>query len=143
MGVIRHGIIHFKRTGDFHPSLRGRQRLRRELEQLRGNIRSAIPSLTPQKELLLNETMRIVGCLWLAGLYMSKVGIFREEELKEGILEPQPFVSSTLLALENSLRLNLLALGMNSKHADKVLTPFELVKEEERKEKLSPSAEKE
>jgi len=135
--MIKHGITYFKRTGEFHPSLRGRQRLRKELEQLRNDIRSAIPALTPQKELLLNETMRIVGCLWLAGLYMGKVGLFLEPKLAQGILEPQPFISSTLLAMENSLRLNLLALGMNSRQADKVQTPFEIVREEER-EKCPP-----
>lgn len=135
MYKIKHGIEVFKRTGEFHPSIRGRQRLKRELEQLRDDILSAIPSLTPQKELLLNETMRIVGCLWLAGLYMSKVGLFRESKLKDGILEPQPFVSSTLLAMENTLRLNLLALGLNSRQADKVQTPFEIVQKEEREKK--------
>jgi len=133
--MIKHGIIHFKRTGEFHPSLRGRQRLRKELEALGNEIRSAIPSLTPQKELLLNETLRVTACLWLGGLYLSKVGLFKESKLKDGVLEPQPFVSSTLLALENTLRLNLLALGMNSKHAEKVMTPYEIVKEEEREKK--------
>ena len=112
MPKVSHGIVHFVETGEIHPSIRSRRQLKKQLEQTRKELTENIPNLTPQKEILINETMRCLGVLWLSTLYMNRHGIFQEGRLKRGIIEPQPFLKM-MLSFSNSLRLNLVALGLD------------------------------
>jgi len=130
MSKITHGIYHFLKTGEFHPSIRSRARLKKELEKLGEDLRQNIPDLNVQKEILLNESLFCIGVLWLARLYIGKVGIFKEEELKKGVLDLQPYLGKQMISFLNTVRQNLLALGLESKEADKVLAPYEIAEEE-------------
>ena len=128
MGKVTHGIVHFQKTGEFHPSIRSRRKLKADLEAIQKELKNEIPDMNLRKEILLSETIRLIGCLWLAGLYMDKVGIFKEDELKKGNLELQSFVSKGMISFINTIRLNLISFGLDSQKTEEILNLREYVK---------------
>jgi hypothetical protein len=59
-------------------------------------------------------------------MYCKKYSVLRPDQAKKGIIELQPVLGHQFLAFLNTLRQNLVALGLDKKKADAVLTPLEL-----------------
>ena len=129
---IRHGIIRYIQTGEFHPTQRKRVMLAKELDRIRELMIAQTPDMNIKKEVLLNDALRCQGICDLALLYINKVGIFEEKALKRGQLELQPIIKS-LTSFMNTKRLNLLSVGLGSK-ADDVLDVQRYIEQFDEKE---------
>jgi len=94
----------------------------KNLESLRDDLRATIPDITLAQEVVLNETMRCLAVIWLTGLYIGKYGLFREDELKEGVLRLHPVMERSLVSYEALICKNLERLNLDGRKAD-VLDP--------------------
>lgn len=137
----KHGIYFWLKTGRVNPSIRGYKKLQRYLEDMERDLidlQGGPEKLTAAKEILIKATIEAYGVFLLASMYCKREGILRPDLLKKGIIELQPVLGRQFLAFLNTLRQNLLALGLDKRQADEALTPWELAKkvdEEERRKK--------
>lgn len=115
---VKHGITHYLKHGKFHPSIRSRRILTRTLDVLRDDLRAEIPDISVGKEVILNETMRCLAVIWLTSLYVGKHGLFREDELKRGVLQLHPVMERALVSYEALICKNLERLGLDGRKAD-------------------------
>ena len=124
MGRVKHGIDFWIRTGKVNPSIRGHRKLQQYLEKIEAELiedQGGPGELTAAKEILIKSVIEAYGVILLASMYCSKEGILRPDKAKEGIVELQPVMGSQLLAFMNTIRQNLLALGLDRRDAEKVL----------------------
>jgi hypothetical protein len=122
--AIKHGILAYIQTGEFHPTQRKRRLLSKELEEMKNVLKSQTPNQSMAKEMLIADAVFCQGIMDLAMLYINKVGLFEEGALKRGKLELQPIIKN-LASFMNTKRLNLMAVGLES-GADDVLTPLQI-----------------
>jgi len=135
---IKHGVHTWLKEGRINPSVRGYRKLQKYLQGMEGaliDMQGGCENLTPAKEILIKGTIEAYGVILLASVYCKREGILRPDLLKKGVVELQPVMGKQFLSFLNTLRQNLLALGLDSKKADKVLTPWELAKKVEEKER--------
>lgn len=133
--LIRHGILAYIKTGEFHPTQRKRRMLAKDLEAMKKVAVSQTSNMSIKKEMLINDAIFCQGIMDLAMLYINKVGLFEEEALKKGSLVMQPIISE-LGRFMNTKRQNLMAVGLDL-NADEALDVQAYIKEfdEDKKKK--------
>ena len=97
--------------------------------------------LTAAKEILIKATIEAYGVLFLASMHCKREGILRPDKMKRGIIELQPVLGHQFIAFMNTIRQNLLALGIDQRKADEALDLSKYVQERygKGKEKRSPA----
>lgn len=85
-------------------------------------------SLSTAQIILIDRITSKLGCVRCIEEHIRENGVFLGQELS-------PVLKASYLAYSNSLRLDLLALGIERRNADETLTPFELVQKEEREKR--------
>jgi len=134
----KHGIYFWLKMGRVNPSIRGYKKLQRYLEDMERDLidlQGGPEKLTAAKEILIKATIEAYGVLLLASIYCKRDGILRPDLLKKGIVELQPVLGRQFLAFLNTLRQNLLALGLDKKEADEVFDLQEYAREKYGKKK--------
>jgi hypothetical protein len=133
MPEIRHGITTWLRTGKINPSIRGHKKLQKTLRDIEADLIKDLggrETLTTTQEILVKATCECFGVLILATMYCKKYSVLRPDKAKDGIIEFQPVLGNQFIAFMNTLRQNLVVLGLERKKADEVLAPYEIIDEE-------------
>ena len=119
----RPGIYSWLRTGRVNPSIRGHKALQtylmtleRELTELQGAGR-----MTAGREILIKSTVEAFGVVLLSAMFCKREGIIRPDLARHGVIELQPVLGKQFLAFMNSIRQNLVALGLDRRRADDIL----------------------
>jgi hypothetical protein len=123
-GHVTHGIYGWLRTGKINPSVRGFKRLQRYLRDIEKNLTAdlgGVESISAAQEILIKSTVQALGVLLLAGAYTQRYSILDPAKARRGILELQPVLGRSYIAFLNTIRCNLVALGLDRKKAEEAL----------------------
>jgi hypothetical protein len=119
----QHGVYSWLKTGRIRPSIRGHKKLQaylmdieRELTELQGP-----GGMTAGREILIKSTVEAFGAVLLAGMYCKQAGLLRPDMARRGVIEFQPVLGKQFLAFMNTIRQNLMALGLDSKKGEEIL----------------------
>jgi len=118
------GISFYLRTGRLNPSVRGRRKLQQYLREIERDLiamQGGVDHVTTAREILIKGTIEAFGVVLLAAMYCRRKGVLRPDRLKEGVLELQPVLGHQFLAFLNTIRQNLIALGLDSRKAEGIL----------------------
>jgi len=132
--ALKHGAYSLARTKNV-PSIRGVRALARHLDQVKVQLETATPDLNVKKELLIGQIIKTEEKLCFIDMWLRKVGIIRADRIKRGLLELQPVLAHSYLGFLNTQRQALMALGIDSKDAERALFPYEIEAEAQAKEK--------
>jgi hypothetical protein len=122
----------FLKSGNRIPSVRGKRRLQKHLNDLRTRLMEVVPnSSDPRREIIIFQVLKSEFFLRLIMEYLNRAGILNPIAFREGRLEVQGALTSCVSFMNAQLR-SLQALGLDSAQAQKVLTPYEIVQEEEK-----------
>jgi len=122
---LKHGYFPFKVTGKV-PSVKGAKYLKAELKALRAELEAITPGLNVKKALLIEQIVKARGFMRLFEMYLNDAGILNPR-LRGGVIDFQPGFR-TYMSFAIQQHKMLLALGLDTEEADKILTPFELAK---------------
>lgn len=131
-GKITHGAYSWLQTGRINPSVRGYKKLQRYLEDIERSLIDDLggpEKLTAAKEILIKATIEAYGVLFLASMYCKREGILRPDKAKKNIIELQPVLGHQFIAFMNTIRQNLLALGIDKNKAEEGLDLGKYVEE--------------
>jgi hypothetical protein len=89
--------------------------------------------LSEQQRILIDRVISKLAVCRLIELYIERYGAFRKEKLaREKTLELEPCLGVNYLAFSNSIDRALIALGLNKRQTERILTPAELISEVEK-----------
>ena len=134
----KHQIYFWLKTGRINPSVRGYKKLQQYLKDMERDLielQGGPEKITVAKEILIKGTIEAYGVLLLASIYCKREGILRPDMLEKGIVELQPVLGRQFLAFLNTLRQNLVALGLEKTEAEEVFDIHKYVKEKYGKKK--------
>ena len=119
----RHGVYSWLRKGRVNPSIRGHKELQRYLMSLERELTElqGPGGMTAAKEILVKSTVEAFGAVLLAGMYCKQAGILRPDLARRGVIEFQPVLGKQFLAFMNTIRQNLMALGLDSRKGEEIL----------------------
>jgi len=140
---VKHGIHTWLDKGRINPSIRGHKKLQRYLEDMESQLKDMQGgSMTAAKQILIKSTVEAYGVILLASVYCKEAGILRPDKKKEGVIELQPVLGKQFLAFMNTIRQNLLALGLDKIEAEEVLSLETYIKQRDSAEQASEAAKK-
>ena len=121
---MKHGgysLIHRDALLKEHP------RLRYYLEDVRvglvQDVAGSEDALSEQQRIMIDRIISRLSICRLIEIYCEKYGVFRRDQVKRHkILELEPALGINYLAFSNSIDRALVALGLNKRKAEKVLT---------------------
>jgi len=88
-------------------------------------------TLTEQQRILIDRIISKLSICRLIEAYIEKYGIFRRDMLKKSqVLELEPALGKSYLAYSNAIDRALIALGLDKRNKEAVLTPYEIIEEE-------------
>jgi hypothetical protein len=122
--LIKHGITGWLKTGRISPSVRGHKRIQRYLREIERDLIADLggpENMTAAQEVLVKATIQAYGVLLLAGAYTQRYSILEPVKARRGILELQPVLGHQYIAFLNSIRCNLVALGLDRRKPDEAL----------------------
>ena len=125
--ALKHGLYAFKLTGKI-PSLRGARALMHDLDRLRKELEVITPGMNVKKSLLIGQVVNARGFMRLFEMYVKQAGLLNPRLYPRGVIDFQPGFKTYLsfAALQHKA---LLALGLNTEEAEKVLTPIEYIEQ--------------
>lgn len=109
----RYGIGFFLKTGRINPSIRGHRKLQQYLKDIEDDLiteHGGLGQMSIKEEILIKTCVEGYGVILLATMFVRKNGIFSRESLKKGDYALVQVLDRSVVAYQNSLRLNLLAL---------------------------------
>lgn len=129
--ALRHGIHSMKNV----PSVKGARALTKYLNEVKASLELATPELNVKKAILINQVLKCEEKLNLIDMWVRKTGILRPDRAKKGLLDLQPALTNCYLGFMKAQRQALLALGIDSRESEKILTPLELAEKIDSEEK--------
>lgn len=127
---VKHGIHFWLGEGRINPSIRGYKKLQKYLEDMESeliDLQGGREKLTAAQEILIKGTIEAYGVILLASMHCKKEGILRPDKAEKGIIELQPVLGQQFLAFLNTVRQNLLALGLEKKKTNDVLDVYSYI----------------
>lgn len=124
---LKHGLYAFKLTGKV-PSIRGARKLMHDLSRLRSELEAVTPGMNVKKSLLIDQVVSARGFMRLFEMYCKQQGILNPRLYPRGVTDFQPGFK-TYLSFAAQQHKALLALGLNTEEAEKVLTPIEYIEQ--------------
>lgn len=118
------GIYPWLKRGEIKPTVRGFKQLRKHTRDMKMALAEDLggrENLTAAQEILINATVEAYGVILIATSYCKKAGVIRPDLAEKNIIELQPVLGSQYLAFTNTIRHNLLALGLERKNIEKFL----------------------
>lgn len=127
---VKHGIHTWLDKGRINPSVRGYRKLQKHLEDMESQLQDMQGGkVTAAKRILIKSTVEAYGVILLASVYCKDAGILRPDKRKAGVIELQPVLGNQFLAFMNTIRQNLLALGLDKVEADDVMDLEQYIKQ--------------
>jgi len=118
----KHGVYSWLDQKRINPSIRGHRKIQAYLEAMESQLQDMQGgSMTAAKQILIKSTVEAYGVILLTSVYCKDAGILRPDKKKKGVIELQPVLGKQFLAFTNTIRQNLLALGLDKKEAEDVL----------------------
>lgn len=142
-GQITHGVHTWLRTGKINPSIRGFKRIQKYLRDVEKDLIADLggpENITVAQELLIKSTIQAQGVLLLAGAFSQKYSILRPDMAKRGILELQPVLGKQFCAFLNTIRQNLIVLGLERKAGEPEASLADIIREIDEKSALEKAA---
>jgi len=140
---IKHGIHTWLDKGRINPSIRGHKKLQKYLEDMESQLKDMQGgSMTAAKQILIKSTIEAYGVILLASVYCKDAGILRPDKKEQGIIELQPVLGNQFLAFMNTIRQNLIALGLDKKEAEEVMDLETYIKQRDAEDKASQADKK-
>ncbi len=134
----KHGVYSWLDQGRINPSVRGHRKLQKYLEDMEAQLQDMQGgTMTAAKQILIKSTVEAFGVVLLASVYCKDAGILRPDKRKNGVIELQPVLGNQFLAFMNTIRQNLIALGLDKKEAEEVLDLDTYIKQRDAEEKAS------
>lgn len=136
----KHGVYSWLDQKRINPSIRGHRKIQSYLEDLESRLiemQGGPDKITAAQEVLIKSTIEAYGVILLASVYCKDAGILRPDKQKQGVIELQPVLSKQFLAFMNTVRQNLLALGLDKKEAEDVLDLESYIKQRDAEEQAS------
>jgi predicted DNA-binding protein YlxM (UPF0122 family) len=127
--AVKHGAWSLARSSKV-PSVRGVRSLRKDLERIKCDLEEITPRINVKKSLIISQIVRTEGMIRLIEMYLKKTGILKPDKFRSGILDLQPSLSKSYLALLNTQRQAILSLSLDEQKADEILAPYEIVGKE-------------
>ena len=126
--AVTHGAHSYLRTGRLLPSIRGRRRIARQLNELRAALMESVPgSDDPRKAALIGQVVRAEGFGLILESYLKRFGVLKLG--KGGGVEAQPAMA-TIIGLMHVQRQALMTLGMDRREVETVKAPYEIIEKE-------------
>jgi len=119
-----HGTYPWLQRGEIKPSVRGFKQLRKHVRDVKMALiddQGGMENMSAAKEILMNATIEAYGFILIAAAYCKDAGVIRPDLAKKDIIELQPVLGTQYLAFTNTIRQNLLALGLDKKRSEKVI----------------------
>jgi len=109
---ITHSISTFIKTGKINPSIRGYRKLQSHLLDIENSliIEQGGPGITAKEEILIKCVIEGYGILMLGNMYVKKYGVLSPGKLKAGELQYQAILGKSMVAYQNTIRQNIMAL---------------------------------
>lgn len=98
-------------------------------------------TLTTAQEVLVKTTVQAYGVLLLAGAYTQRYSILDPVKARRGILELQPCLGHQFIAFLNTVRQNLVALGLDRKEREPLSLEDVIREHDEKAEEEARAAE--
>jgi len=120
------------KRGEIKPNVRGFKQLRKHVREMKMALiedQGGIENMSAAKEILMNATIEAYGFILIAVAYCKDAGVIRPDMAEKDIIELQPVLGTQYLAFTNTIRQNLLALGLDKKRIEKVIKIEEIKKE--------------
>jgi hypothetical protein len=143
--IPRTGVVPWIRDGTL-PKGRGSWRLKkfvRDLEKRLFDSLGGLENCTPQQEILARTTIRALGVLLLAERFIEKHGPLRKDLFDKGILDLQPVLGKSYIAYMNTIRQNLLALGLERRELESEMSLADVIREHDEKKAEANQGEEE
>jgi hypothetical protein len=124
--AVKHGGHSFLATGRL-PSIRGRKRIQRTLNDFRAALVAAVPdSEDPRISALIGQVVRAEGFLFIIEAHLRRFGILK---LGKDGLESMP-VLKDVVSFMNVQRAAILAMGMEKRELEAIKAPYELLEKD-------------
>ncbi len=110
---VKHGINTFLRSKKINPSIQGYRRLQDHLLSMENSlIREQCDAgmLTAREEILIKGLVESYGVVLLGSMFVKKYGVLSPSKAKHGELEFQHILGKSMVAYQNTIRQNILAL---------------------------------
>jgi len=110
---VTHGIGTFLRSKKINPSIRGYKKLQEYLLQMENTLilEQCDPGmLTAREEILIKGLVEAYGVMLLGSMFVKKYGVLSPSKAKQGELEFQHILGKSMVAFQNTIRQNVLAL---------------------------------
>lgn len=118
------GTYPWLKRGEIKPTIRGFKQLRKHIRDTKMALiddQGGMENMSAAKEMLMNATIEAYGFILIAAAYCKDAGVIRPDLAKENIIELQPVLGKQYLAFANTIRHNLLALGLDKKRTENVI----------------------
>jgi len=120
------------KRGEIKPNVRGFKQLRKHVREMKMALiedQGGMENISAAKEMLMNATIEAYGFILIAVAYCKDAGVIRPDMKEKNIIELQPVLGTQYLAFTNTIRQNLLALGLDKKRIEKVVKIEEIKRE--------------
>lgn len=110
---VTHGVVTFLHSKKLNPSIRGYKKLQEHLLTMENSLsleQCDAGMLTAREEILIKGTVEAYGIVLLGGMFVKKYGILSPSKAKKGELEYQHILAKSMIAYQNTIRQNILAL---------------------------------
>jgi len=111
--AVKHGIGTFLRSKKINPSIQGYKRLQNHLLSMENTLilEQCDPGmLTAREEILIKGLVEAYGVVLLGSMFVKKYGVLSPAAEKKGELQYQPILAKSMVAYQNTIRQNILAL---------------------------------
>jgi hypothetical protein len=113
------------------PQIPGIRAIRKDLQRIGKELEAMTPNPDVRTKLLVGQVVKTAGMILLLERYMRKAGILAPQKWRKGIVEAQPAMKIYLQILDGQRRA-LAMLNVDGRQVEKILTPLEIVQEEEK-----------
>lgn len=131
--ATKHGAVHYLTSGRLQG--RANERLRKEMKRIRLELERMLSrnggGITPKETLLIQQVIKTFGFCSVFERFLEVHGVLDPNTLKKKVVTFQPGFT-TYLSLLSRQNTALTSLGLSVEEKEKILTPFEIIQEEEK-----------
>lgn len=111
--TVSHGIGSFIRMKRINPSIRGYKKLQEHILEMENQLireQCEPEQLTAKEEMLIKGTVEAYAIILLGNMFVKKWGVLSPSKAKQGELEYQAILGKSMIAYQNTIRQNIMAL---------------------------------
>ncbi len=115
------------------PKIPGRRRMKSEENHMRRELEKSVGTRTIQKTILIDQIVETQGLCAQIEVFCRQYGIIDQKSAGKGSVNLHP-VFGYYISFRNLQRLALRTLGLSKRRSEEVLTPFEIISQEQKGE---------